>query len=133
MAKPPGKELSTLTLLSGGEKVLTTVALLFGMFRARPSPFCVLDEVDAALDETNIDRFLALLREFLPVSQFLLITHSRPTMSVADVLYGITMQERGVSRKVEVRLAEIDNWVDKPEENVETDGQLALDGASADA
>lgn len=104
VARPPGKEPRSITLLSGGEKVLTAIALLFAVFRARPSPFCVLDEVDAALDEQNIDRFITLLREFLEHSQFIVISHNKRTMSLADVLYGITMQEAGVSRKVSVKL-----------------------------
>lgn len=100
MAKPPGKELSRLTLLSGGEKAMTAVALLFAMFSNRPSPFLILDEVDAPMDESNIGRFLDLMRDFLPACQFVIITHSRRTMASADTLYGITMEEQGVSKKV---------------------------------
>jgi chromosome segregation protein len=103
IARPPGKELLNLSLMSGGEKTLTAVALLLAIFRSKPSPFCILDEVDAALDEANIGRFTAVLREFLDQSHFILITHSKRTMSVADVLYGITMQESGVSKRVAVR------------------------------
>jgi chromosome segregation protein len=101
-AKPPGKELSQLTLLSGGEKAMTAVSLLFAMFSTRPSPFLILDEVDAPMDESNIGRFLDLMRDFLPISQFVVITHSRKTMAAADTLYGITMEEQGVSKKVSV-------------------------------
>jgi len=103
VARPPGKEPRSILLLSGGEKVLTAVALLFAVFQAKPSPFCVLDEVDAALDEENIGRFITMLREFLEHSQFIVITHSKRTMSLADALYGVTMQEPGVSRKVSVK------------------------------
>ncbi|MBI3846470.1 MAG: chromosome segregation protein SMC [Planctomycetes bacterium] len=102
-AKPPGKEMVTIQLLSGGEKTMTAVALLFAIFRSKPSPFCVLDEVDAALDDANIQRFVTLVREFLHESQFILITHSKKTMSAADILYGITMEQSGVSKKVAVR------------------------------
>jgi chromosome segregation protein len=103
IARPPGKELRSISLLSGGEKTLAAVALLLAIFRSKPSPFCILDEVDAALDEANIGRFTTVLREFLDRSQFILITHSKKTMASADVLYGITMQESGVSKRVAVR------------------------------
>jgi chromosome segregation protein len=103
IARPPGKELRNISLLSGGEKTMTTVALLFSIFRAKPSPFCILDEVDAALDESNNDRFNLMVREFLDQSQFIIITHSKRTMTVANVLYGVTMQEPGVSRRVSVK------------------------------
>lgn len=103
IARPPGKEPQTLTLLSGGEKTLTAVALLLGVFRSRPSPFAFLDEVDAALDESNIERFNSVLQEFLSHSQFVVITHSKRTMAGADVLYGVTMEEPGVSKRVSVR------------------------------
>jgi chromosome segregation protein len=103
IARPPGKELRSISLMSGGEKTLTAVGLLLAIFRSKPSPFCLLDEVDAALDEANIGRFTAVIREFLDQSQFIIITHSKRTMACADVLYGVTMQESGVSRRMAVR------------------------------
>lgn len=103
MARPPGKENRNITLLSGGEKTMTAIALLLAIFRSRPSPFTVLDEVDAALDEANNERFNRIVGDFLEYSQFLIITHSKRTMSIADVLYGVTMQEAGVSKRVGVR------------------------------
>jgi len=108
IAKPPGKEPSSIRLLSGGEKSLTAVALLLAIFKSRPSPFCILDEVDAALDDANVGRFVGLVKEFLKDSQFLIVTHSKQTMSVADALYGVTMQEAGVSRHIAVKLEDVD-------------------------
>lgn len=105
-ARPPGKEMRNMSLLSGGEKTLTAVALLLAIFKNKPSPFCIMDEVDAALDEANVGRFAAVLREFLHLSQFILITHSKKTMSAADVLYGVTMQEAGVSKRIAMRIEE---------------------------
>lgn len=107
VAQPPGKELRNISLLSGGEKTLTCVALLMSLFRNRPSPFCVLDEVDAALDEANIDRFSAVLHEFLTITQFIVVTHSKKTMTCANTLYGITMQESGISKRVSVRFEDV--------------------------
>jgi chromosome segregation protein len=106
IARPPGKEQRTISLLSGGERTLTAVALLFAVFKAKPSPFAILDEVDAALDEANVRRLVALVREFTDRSQFLVVTHAKTTMEAADVLYGITMEEPGISKKVAVRLTE---------------------------
>ncbi|HQL55238.1 MAG TPA: chromosome segregation protein SMC, partial [Phycisphaerae bacterium] len=103
IARPPGKEPQSISLLSGGEKTLTAVSLLMGVFRSRPSPFAILDEVDAALDEANVERFNSVLQEFLSHSQFVVITHSKRTMACADVLYGVTMEEPGVSKRVSVR------------------------------
>ena len=103
VASPPGKKLQNVLLLSGGEKALTALALLVGIFQYTPSPFCILDEVDAPLDESNIARFTDLVREMSVQTQFILITHSKRTMSIAPVLYGVTMQEPGVSKLVSVR------------------------------
>jgi len=103
VARPPGKEPRSISLLSGGEKTMTCVALLLAIFRSRPSPFCVLDEVDAALDEANVDRFVGVLRDFLSSTQFIVVTHSKKTMAAADTLYGVTMEESGVSKRVSVR------------------------------
>ena len=103
VARPPGKEPRSISLLSGGEKTMTCVALLLAIFRSRPSPFCVLDEVDAALDESNVDRFVSVLRDFLSSTQFIVVTHSKKTMATATTLYGVTMEESGVSKRVSVR------------------------------
>jgi chromosome segregation protein len=107
IARPPGKEPQSISLLSGGEKTMTAVALVMAIFRSKPSPFCILDEVDAALDEANIGRFVQLLREYTNLSQFILITHSKTTMAAADVLHGITQRESGVSIRVSVRLEDV--------------------------
>ncbi|HEV8059620.1 MAG TPA: chromosome segregation protein SMC [Gemmataceae bacterium] len=103
IARPPGKELRSISLMSGGEKTLTAVALLLAIFRSKPSPFCILDEVDAALDEANVERFTSVLHDFLDRSHFIIITHSKRTMAAADVLYGVTMQESGISKRVSIR------------------------------
>lgn len=102
VAKPPGKKLQTISLLSGGERSMTAVALLFGIYMVKPSPFCVLDELDAPLDESNIARFLRVLDRFIGGSQFVIVTHSKRTMSRADVMYGVSMEEFGVSKTVGV-------------------------------
>jgi chromosome segregation protein len=104
VASPPGKKLQNILLLSGGEKALTALSLLVGIFQFQPAPFCVLDEVDAPLDETNVGRFAKLIAEMSANTQFVVITHSKRTMSQADVIYGVTMQEPGVSKVVSVNL-----------------------------
>ncbi|HIJ96205.1 MAG TPA: chromosome segregation protein SMC [Desulfuromonadales bacterium] len=104
IVQPPGKKLQNVTLLSGGEKALTAVALIFSIFLIKPTPFCLLDEVDAPLDDANIGRFNEMVREMSAISQFIIITHNKATMQVADTLYGITMEEPGASRMVSVRL-----------------------------
>jgi chromosome segregation protein len=109
VARPPGKELRSISLMSGGEKTMTAVALLLAIFRSKPSPFCILDEVDAALDEANVGRFTAVLRDFLDRSQFIIITHHKRTMAAADVLYGVTMAESGISSRYSVRF---EDWPD---------------------
>jgi chromosome segregation protein len=106
IARPPGKKLQTISLLSGGERTMTAVALLFSLFIVKPSPFCVLDELDAALDDANINRFVDALKEFLQQSQFIIITHSRQTIAAADVIYGVTMQTRGISKVVSMKFAD---------------------------
>ncbi|WP_027963160.1 chromosome segregation protein SMC [Halalkalibacillus halophilus] len=111
IAQPPGKKLQHLGLLSGGERALTAIALLFAILRVRPVPFCVLDEVEAALDEANVMRFAQYLKEFSKNTQFIVITHRKGTMEYADVLYGVTMQESGVSKMVSVKLEETDEMV----------------------
>ena len=105
-AQPPGKSAKALTLLSGGEKALTAISLLFAIFHYKPSPFCVLDEVDAPLDEANVGRFAAMVQKMKDSTQFIVITHQKPTMMAADTLYGVTMEELGISRLVSVQLRE---------------------------
>ena len=103
LARPRGKKPQSLSLLSGGEKALTAIALLFAIYLVKPSPFCILDEVDAPLDDANIDRFVLLLKQFSQNTQFIVVTHNKKTMEVADCLYGVTMEEPGVSKLVSVR------------------------------
>lgn len=103
MARPPGKQLRSITLLSGGEQTMTAVALLFAIYQVKPSPFCVLDELDAPLDESNINRFIGVLMRFVQNSQFIIITHNKRTIGTADVIYGVTMQEHGVSKMVSMK------------------------------
>jgi len=108
VARPPGKEPKAISLLSGGEKAMTTIALIFALFKSRPSPFCILDEVDAPLDDSNIGRFITMLEDFLVSTQFLIITHNKNTMASAGCLYGVTQHERGVSRVISVKFEQID-------------------------
>jgi chromosome segregation protein len=104
LAQPPGKRLANINLLSGGEKALSAIALLFAVFRYQPSPFCLLDEVDAALDESNVGRFARMLEEYARDTQFIIVTHNKLTMESADLLYGVTMEEPGVSRLISLQL-----------------------------
>jgi len=104
VAQPPGKRLQSVMLLSGGEKALTAIALMFGMFKYRPSPFCLLDEIDAPLDDANIGRFIEMLRSMMDKTQFIIITHSRKTMEIANRLYGVTMEEPGASKLISIQL-----------------------------
>ncbi len=112
IAKPPGKKLQSITLLSGGERSMTAVALLFSIYMIKPSPFCVLDELDAPLDESNINRFVKVLDRFIDRSQFIIVTHSKRTMARADVMYGVTMEEFGVSKPVGMRLTHAETGED---------------------
>ncbi len=112
IAEPPGKKLQNITLLSGGEKALTAVAILFSILKLRPMPFCVLDEIEAALDDANVERYAKYLHRYSGDTQFIVITHRKPTMELADALYGVTMEEKGVSKVVSVKLSDaikIDN------------------------
>jgi chromosome segregation protein len=108
VARPPGKELRSISLLSGGEKTMAALAMIFAFFQAKPSPFCLLDEVDAALDEANNERYNAIVKEFAKTTQFIIITHAKRTMSIGNVLYGVTMQEPGISKRISVRFEEAD-------------------------
>ncbi|MHC4261664.1 MAG: chromosome segregation protein SMC [Planctomycetota bacterium] len=117
-ARPPGRETLPIGLLSGGQRTMTALALLFAVFKSRPSPFCVLDEVDAALDDANVGRFLGMLDGFLDLSQFIVVTHNKGTMNACDMLYGVTMETKGVSRNVAVELSDVDGFVPEATGNV---------------
>ena len=112
VARPPGRELLPIGLLSGGQRTLTALALLFAVFEARPSPFCILDEVDAALDDANVDRFLAMVGGYRKTTQFVVVTHNKGTMGACDSLYGVTMETKGVSRQVSVELSQAERFAD---------------------
>jgi chromosome segregation protein len=107
VASPPGKRLQSVLLLSGGEKALTAVSLILAIFLIKPTPFCLLDEVDAPLDDANVGRYNDIVREMSQQSQFILITHNKRTMEIGDTLYGVTMEEPGISKLVSVRMREV--------------------------
>ena len=106
-AQPPGKKLQSLTLLSGGERAFTAIALLFAILKVRPTPFCILDEIEAALDDVNVYRYADYLKKYCKKTQFIVVTHRRGTMEAANILYGVTMQERGISKLLSLNIDEV--------------------------
>ena len=106
-AQPPGKKLQSLTLLSGGERAFTAIALLFAILDVRPTPFCILDEIEAALDDVNVYRFAEYLKNYSETTQFIVVTHRRGTMEAANILYGVTMQEKGISKVLALNIDEV--------------------------
>ena len=111
MAQPPGKKLQNLNLLSGGEKALTAISLLFAIFLVQPSTFCLLDEVDAPLDDVNVVRFNRLIKNLTQAAQFILITHNKKTMEIGAILYGVTMENPGISKTVSVEFQEAERLI----------------------
>ena len=109
--QPPGKQVKTITLLSGGEKAFVAIALYFAILKVRPTPFCMLDEIDAALDDRNVERFSSYLRNLSAKTQFIVITHRRGTMEASDVLYGVTMQEQGISKLLRLDLNQMETYL----------------------
>jgi chromosome segregation protein len=132
VVRPPGKKLQNMSLLSGGEKALTAVALLFALFKIKPSPFCLLDEIDAPLDEANIDRFLAVLNTFIDQSQFIIITHNRKTIAMGDSLYGVTMEEPGISKIVSVKVRSGDESLPGEDLHPKVAAEFAADAATTE-
>jgi len=116
VARPPGKKPTSVSLLSGGERTMTAVALLFSIYEIKPSPFAILDELDAALDDSNIGRFVDVLKDFLEMSQFLIITHNQHTIAGSDIVYGVTQQEKGISTIISMRLKRVGVEAPKGEE-----------------
>src|SRR5207249_812779 len=131
VAKPPGKQLQSIALLSGGEKTLTATSLLFSIYMVKPSPFCVLDELDAPLDESNINRFIRILQRFITLSQFVVITHNKRTIGMADALYGITMEEHGISKVVSVKFSPREETDRRAAERAKEAQEDRIDGAAS--
>jgi len=132
VVRPPGKKLQNMSLLSGGEKALTAVALLFALFKIKPSPFCLLDEIDAPLDEANIDRFLAVLNTFIDQSQFIIITHNRKTIAMGNSLYGVTMEEPGISKIVSVKVRSGEESLPGEDLHPKVAAEVAADAATTE-
>jgi chromosome segregation protein len=112
IARPPGKKLQHISLLSGGERALTALAVLFSLYEIKPSPYCLMDEVDAPLDDQNVKRFCNIIKDYAHSTQFIIITHNKLTMEIADTLYGVTMEEKGISKLLSVKLADVDETLE---------------------